>query len=164
VSRPTPSRSARGANPRRTLGDGHQVGLSVLDWRSHAIDERRCHPVGVFKAECGHLLMVVTTLHEAPNGKPCEACAAQQFVRAVKDNPDQIRADSDVRTDCRCPLQSLVPAAVSPDAATGVTLRIVAALPTPALRTGAFLAVLTHGDGAAHVSTVTPDLSTYAHC
>ena len=54
-------------------------GLSVLDWCSHAIDERRMHPVGVFKAECGHLLMVVTTLHEAPNGKPCEACAAQQL-------------------------------------------------------------------------------------
>lgn len=33
---------------------------------------------------------------------------------------------------------------VSPDAATGVILRIVAALPTPELRAGAFLAVLTH--------------------
>ncbi|MCA1703840.1 MAG: hypothetical protein LC808_11480 [Actinobacteria bacterium] len=28
-------------------------GLSVLDWHSHAIDERRYHPVGVYKAECG---------------------------------------------------------------------------------------------------------------
>ena len=106
-------------------------GLSVLDWRSHAIDERRYHPVGVYKAECGHLLMMVTTLHEAPNGKSCEACAAQQFVRAVKDDPDQIRADSDARTDCRCPAPSLAPAAVSSDAVTSVTLRIVAALPTP---------------------------------
>jgi hypothetical protein len=69
---------------------------------------------------------------------------AQQFVRAIKDDPDQIRADSDARTDCRCPLQSLGPAAMSPDTATRITLRIVAALPTPELRTGAFLAVLTH--------------------
>ncbi len=51
-------------------------GLSVLDWRDHAIDECRDHPVGVFKAECGHLLMMVTTLRAAPSGTPCEACAA----------------------------------------------------------------------------------------
>ena len=69
-------------------------GLSILDWRSHAIDERRHHPVGVFKAECGHLLMMVVQLYEQPGGKPCEACAAQQFVRAVQDDPDQIRADA----------------------------------------------------------------------
>jgi hypothetical protein len=48
-------------------------GLSVLDWCSHAIDERRDHPVG--KAECGHLLMMVVQLHEQPSGRPCEACA-----------------------------------------------------------------------------------------
>jgi hypothetical protein len=30
------------------------------------------------KAECGHLLMMVTTLHDAPNGKRCEQCAAPQ--------------------------------------------------------------------------------------
>lgn len=53
--------------------------LSVLDWRSHAIDERRYHPVGVFKAECGHLLMMAVTLHERPNGKPYEACAGKQL-------------------------------------------------------------------------------------
>jgi hypothetical protein len=51
-------------------------GLSVLDWRSHAIDERAEHPIGVLKAECGHLLMTVTTLHEKPYGAPCEACAS----------------------------------------------------------------------------------------
>jgi hypothetical protein len=43
-------------------------GLSPLDWRSHAIDEQRGHPLGVLKAECGQLLMMVTTLHEAPYG------------------------------------------------------------------------------------------------
>jgi hypothetical protein len=59
-------------------------GLNVLDWRSHAIDERRDHPIGVYKAECGHLLMMVTELHSRPNGKPCEHCAGQQFARAAK--------------------------------------------------------------------------------
>ena len=60
---------------------GHPVmairwGLSILDWRSHAIDERGYHPVGVFKAECGHLLMMVTTLRAAPFGTQCQECAA----------------------------------------------------------------------------------------
>ncbi len=57
-------------------------GLSVLDWRSHAIDERRHHPTGVYVAECGHSLMMVTKLHDRPNGRPCEACAALQLARA----------------------------------------------------------------------------------
>ena len=47
------------------------------------IDERRYHPVGVYKAECSHLLMMVVQLHEQPYGKACEACAGQQFARAV---------------------------------------------------------------------------------
>ncbi|MGQ0717890.1 MAG: hypothetical protein ACT4NP_11370 [Pseudonocardiales bacterium] len=54
-------------------------GLSSLDWRSHAIDERRDHPIGVLKAECGRRLMMVVTLHEAPNGPPCPHCAAKQL-------------------------------------------------------------------------------------
>ena len=88
-------------------------GLSILDWRSHAVNEWGDHPIGVYVAECGHLLMVVTTLHDRPNGKPCEACAAQQFARAVKDDdPDQIRADSaapDERRPCRLrPISSTV--------------------------------------------------------
>jgi hypothetical protein len=58
-------------------------GLSVLDWHSHAIDERGDHPIGVLEGECGHLLMMVTTLHEEPYGRACEACAGQQFARAV---------------------------------------------------------------------------------
>ena len=43
----------------------------------HAIDERRYHPVDVYKVECGHLLMMVVQLHEQPYGRVCEACAAQ---------------------------------------------------------------------------------------
>ncbi|MCA1703631.1 MAG: hypothetical protein LC808_10395 [Actinobacteria bacterium] len=57
----------------------------------------------MFKAECGHLLMMVVQLHEQPSGKPCETCAAQQFTRAVKDDPDQIRADSDAPDGLQVP-------------------------------------------------------------
>ncbi len=58
-------------------------GLSVLDWRSHAINEVGEHPLGVRKAECGHLLMMVTTLHEKPSGVPRGACAALRFDHAM---------------------------------------------------------------------------------
>jgi hypothetical protein len=57
-------------------------GLSTLDWRSHAIDERAYHPVGVYVAECGHLLMMVVTLHDKPNGRPCAACGGKQLEAA----------------------------------------------------------------------------------
>lgn len=51
-------------------------GLSVLDWRDHAINESPGHPIGgVLKAECGHLLMLVTPLREISCGTKCEACA-----------------------------------------------------------------------------------------
>ncbi|MGH3837089.1 MAG: hypothetical protein ACRDSF_15530 [Pseudonocardiaceae bacterium] len=47
-------------------------GLSVLDFCSHAIDDRADHPCGgVYSAECGHLLMRRTTLHEQPYGPGC---------------------------------------------------------------------------------------------
>jgi hypothetical protein len=65
-------------------------GLSVLDWRSHAINEVGEHPLGVLKAECGHLLMMVTTLHEKPSGVPREACAALRFDHAMAEVPGQI--------------------------------------------------------------------------
>jgi hypothetical protein len=42
----------------------------VLDWRGHAIDERGDHPIGVYRAQCGHLLTVVTELFEPPNAAP----------------------------------------------------------------------------------------------
>lgn len=60
-------------------------GLSVLDWCSHAIDERAHRPTGVYKAECGHLLMMVVTLHEEPNGKACPPCSAGP-AQAAQDN------------------------------------------------------------------------------
>lgn len=58
-------------------------GLSILDFHHHAIDERGDHPTGVYKAECGHLLLMVTPLHEEPYGRLCGACAAIQTARAV---------------------------------------------------------------------------------
>jgi hypothetical protein len=54
-------------------------GLSVLDWHHHAVDDRADHPVGVYKALCGHLLMMVTPLHTELYGRPCEACAGAQL-------------------------------------------------------------------------------------
>jgi hypothetical protein len=56
-------------------------GLSVLDLVWHAINERRDHSIGVYRAECGHLLPMVTSLHEELCGRPCEACAALQLDR-----------------------------------------------------------------------------------
>jgi hypothetical protein len=53
-------------------------GMSLLDWRCHAINERGDHPNGVLIAECGHRLMFVTSLHDQPHGKTCETCAGQQ--------------------------------------------------------------------------------------
>lgn len=43
-----------------------KCGLSPLDWRSHAVDERADHPIGVYRAQCGHLLMMITALPEMP--------------------------------------------------------------------------------------------------
>ena len=51
-------------------------GLSPLAWRNHAVDERANHPSGMYRAQCGHLLMGVTYLFEEPTGKSCEGCAA----------------------------------------------------------------------------------------
>ncbi|MGH3692637.1 MAG: hypothetical protein ACRDRX_01295 [Pseudonocardiaceae bacterium] len=57
-------------------------GLSVLDFRRHAVDECAEHPIGVYKAQCGHLLMMVTPLLAAPVSSRCEVCAAVQSGRA----------------------------------------------------------------------------------
>lgn len=46
-------------------------GLSILNFQAHAIDPLADHPVGVYRARCGHLLMVVTELCEQPPGRVC---------------------------------------------------------------------------------------------
>jgi hypothetical protein len=58
--------------------------LSVLDFQHHAIDERAYHPIGVYRAQCEHLLMMIVQLHDEPYGKTCAACAGRQFASAVK--------------------------------------------------------------------------------
>ena len=65
-------------------------GLNVLDWRSHAINEVGEHPIGVLKAECEHLLMMITTLHEKPSGVPRKACVTLRFDHAMAEVPGQI--------------------------------------------------------------------------
>jgi hypothetical protein len=50
-------------------------GLSVLDWRDHAINDHHDHPTGVYKAQCGHSLMTVTPLRDTSCGTQCQACA-----------------------------------------------------------------------------------------
>jgi hypothetical protein len=52
---------------RRGLAGRLRVGNPPV---SLAIDERAEHPIGVLKAEYGHLLMMVTVLHEKPDGDP----------------------------------------------------------------------------------------------
>jgi hypothetical protein len=51
-----------------------QWGLTVLDWRDHAISNHHAHPTGVYKAQCGHSLMV-TPLRDTSCGRQCQACA-----------------------------------------------------------------------------------------
>jgi hypothetical protein len=58
---------------------GIRWGLSTLDWRWHAVSELADHPTGVYKAQCGALLLMVTSLVEEPAGSPCEACSGIQL-------------------------------------------------------------------------------------
>lgn len=60
-------------------------GLSILDWQRHAIDDRRHHPTGVYKAECSHTLMMATPLEDEPYGRLCELCSNSQFNQAIKE-------------------------------------------------------------------------------
>jgi hypothetical protein len=58
-------------------------GMSILDWRRHAVDLTRDHPIGVYKAECGQNLMVVTPLCNNPLDNVCAECR----VVALKEEP-----------------------------------------------------------------------------
>jgi hypothetical protein len=59
-----------------SVAEGHPMnwGLSILDFQAHAIDPLADHPVGVYRARCGHLLMAVTELCEQPPGRVCPEC------------------------------------------------------------------------------------------
>lgn len=58
-------------------------GLSIRDWRYHAVQDHGYHPGGVFQAVCGHLLMRVTALRDELDGPPCDACAKRQLDSAA---------------------------------------------------------------------------------
>jgi hypothetical protein len=60
-------------------------GCSLLDWRFHAVDEMADHPKGVYRAECGHMLLAVTVLRDAPIGATCEACCIPE--RSAHEQP-----------------------------------------------------------------------------
>ena len=50
-------------------------GISVLYWHAHAVNIGINHPIGVYVAFCGHLLMMVTKLHDAPPTRViCPVC------------------------------------------------------------------------------------------
>ena len=51
-------------------------GLSVADWRDHAVDDCQDYPGGALQARCGHWLMIVTPLRDKSCGKQCQECAA----------------------------------------------------------------------------------------
>jgi hypothetical protein len=51
-------------------------GLSVADWKDHAVDEHGDYPGGSLQARCGHWFMIVTPLRATSCGKQCETCAA----------------------------------------------------------------------------------------
>ena len=52
-------------------------GLSVADWRDHAIDDHQDYPgpSGALQARCGHWLMIVTPLRDKSCVKQCQECA-----------------------------------------------------------------------------------------
>ncbi|HKR49102.1 MAG TPA: hypothetical protein VJT72_05880 [Pseudonocardiaceae bacterium] len=54
-------------------------GLSIVDWRYHAVQDHGCHPGGALVAECGHELLRVTTLLDEIDSRPCDACARLQL-------------------------------------------------------------------------------------
>lgn len=55
-----------------------QWGFSVLDLSRHAINNQRNHPLGVFKADCGHLLPIVAPMTDEPYGRLCQECVNLQ--------------------------------------------------------------------------------------
>lgn len=78
-------------------------GHSPLDRRHHAVDETREHPRGALRAECGHLLAVLSTrLRDEPAGLTCGGCAQIQADRAVtRQAPEPEPSDrARIRPEC----------------------------------------------------------------
>lgn len=94
------------ATPADPPAGGMKWALSVDDWHSHAVDERAEHPSGVYRAQCGHVLMRITRLYdERPPGVLCQRCATLQLdaVQAALDRAAAGLRDRGV-PDFRCPV------------------------------------------------------------
>jgi hypothetical protein len=72
----------------------------VLDWHHHAIDELAHHPIGVYRAQCSHLLMMVTTLHESPPSRICPSCPVGRGVSADKGTAEHDRRRVVISVTC----------------------------------------------------------------
>lgn len=49
-------------------------GLSILDFQRHAVDELAEHPIGCYRAQCGHLADEVVSLSPDAFGDRCAEC------------------------------------------------------------------------------------------
>jgi hypothetical protein len=58
-------------------------GLLGLGWRSHLINEHEIHPVGVYRAECGHLLMMVPSYTIGRMRRSVNSVWTDRFPRAT---------------------------------------------------------------------------------
>ena len=56
------------------MAEGAGWGRSILDWRAHLIDPLGEHPIGCYRAVCGHTLLAVTELRPSPLGEVCPDC------------------------------------------------------------------------------------------
>ncbi|MGH3773218.1 MAG: hypothetical protein ACRDRW_17785 [Pseudonocardiaceae bacterium] len=75
----------RSGRPGRPAG-GLRWSLSILDFRAHAVDEDDDHPLGVFIAACGHLLLM-GGLHDEPPAGLCTGCSHVVVWRRVEGRP-----------------------------------------------------------------------------
>jgi hypothetical protein len=63
-------------------------GLSPLDWRSHAINERADHPSGVLIADCDHRPMIIATPAQRTRGEAVPDLR-RRAARAANDRHDE---------------------------------------------------------------------------
>jgi hypothetical protein len=74
-------------HPRTAPGPGARAtaikwSRTLLDSRFHAIDGVADHIKGAYRAECGHMLLAVTVLLDAPIGAGCDVCGVRCVPRS----------------------------------------------------------------------------------
>jgi hypothetical protein len=57
--------------------------LSPLDLHGHLLLPEGCHPKGVFKARCGHLLPMMAMRFEECSGTKCTDCHLMSLSEAI---------------------------------------------------------------------------------